>query len=230
MRTGLLAATALTTTAGFLVPAAALAQSAVPFDWSGFYAGLAAGAVSSNASIAFSGISVLSIPANLQLPALGADGTVRLGYNWQSGQFVYGLESDLGIVALHGTHTGTDYTVTDQLGTLLSLRARFGAAFDRLMLFTTAGVATGNAGFESDIGKGTPASASGTVFGAVIGGGAEFAVNDNVSLTATGTYYLLSPLHGEGDAGDSSTLPSDPYSATYSPHGMVFEAGVNVHF
>ena len=228
MRLNFLLATALTTTAGFLVPGVALAQT--PFNWSGFYLGIAGGAVDSQASIGFNGITAVSVPSNVQLPTLGADGSVKLGYNWQSGQFVYGIENDLSLVSLHGSHSGSNYTVTDSLNTLLSMRARFGVAYDRMMLFATAGVAAGNASFNSDItdvGKGTPAQANGAVMGVVLGGGLEVAVNDNVSLSATGTYYGLSPLTGSGDIGKA---PPNTYNASYSPHGMVYEAGVNVHF
>ncbi len=228
MRAHLLAATALSTTVGFLVPGIALAQSV--HDWSGFYVGLGAGAVNSQASIDFTGLSSPIVPSTVQLPTLGADGSIKFGYNWQSGQFVYGLENDLSVVTLQGTHSGPNYTVTDSLNTLLSMRARFGVSFDRMMVFATTGVAAGGASFDSnvtDFGKGTPAQARGTVIGGVIGGGIEMAVNDNVSISATGTYYGLSPLHAVGDVGKG---PPDDYTATYSPHGTVFEAGVNVHF
>jgi outer membrane immunogenic protein len=228
MRNQFLAATALTTTIAFLVPGIALA--APSYDWSGFYVGLGVGAVSSQSSLDLSGVSAVSVPSTISIPALGADGTVKLGYNWQSGQFVYGLENDLSIVSLHGSASGTDYTVTDSLNTLLSLRARFGVAFDRMMLFTTAGLAAGNSSFNADVGKGSPASANGTVVGGVVGAGIEYAVNDNVSLTATGTYYSLSSLHAVGDAGKGVPPFTNPYDATYTPRGMVFEAGINVHF
>jgi outer membrane immunogenic protein len=239
MRTQLLAATALTSTIAFLVPGAAFAAG--PLDWSGFYAGLSAGVVTSQASVDFTGLGSTTIPSHVNLPELGKDGSVKLGYNWQNGQFVYGLEQDLSVLSLSGTHSHQDsadipdsYSVDDSLSTLLSLRARFGVTFDRMMIFATAGVAGGESSFNTDVGKNQmPASASGLVTGGVIGGGLEYAVNDNVRLTATGTYYGLSSLHAVGDAGKSAPPPdgtSIPYGATYSPHGAVFEAGVNVHF
>ena len=146
MRTQLLVATALTTTIGFLVPGIALAQGPAPFDWSGFYTGISAGVVSSQSTIDFDGFDSFSYPKHLDLPELGQDGTVKFGYNWQTGQFVYGLEQDLGVVSLScthsgGTYPGSNYSVQDSLNTLLSMRARFGVAFDRMLLFATAGVA-----------------------------------------------------------------------------------------
>ena len=235
MRTQLLAATALGTTIGFLVPGLALAQGPAPFDWSGFYTGISAGVVTSQSTIDFDGFDGSDYPKHLDLPALGQDGTVRFGYNWQTGQFVYGLEQDLSIVSLSGTHSGgtypgSNYSVQDSLNSLLSMRARFGVAFDRLMVFATAGVAAGHASFVSDIGYSSPAAADGTVLGGVFGAGMEYAVTDNLSLTATAFYYDLASLHGVGDAGYDAVGFHVPYTATYSPHGAVFEAGLNLHF
>ena len=236
MRTQLLAATALGTTIGFLVPGLALAQGPTPFDWSGFYTGISAGVVTSQSTIDFDGFDGSDYPKHLDLPELGKDGTVRFGYNWQTGQFVYGLEQDLSIVSLSGTHSGgtypgSNYSVQDSLNSLLSMRARFGVAFDRLMVFATAGVAAGHASFVSDVGYNlAPASASDTVLGGVFGGGMEYAVTDNLSLTATALYYDLASLHGVGDAGYDAVGFHVPYTATYSPHGAVFEAGLNLHF
>jgi outer membrane immunogenic protein len=233
MRTQLLAATALTSSIGFLVPGAAVAQT--PYNWTGFYAGISGGVVNSQATIDFSySGSAISLPSSVKIPAIGEIGTVTIGHDWQNGQFVYGLAGDMSVLKLNGSATDTStYSVTDSLNTLLSLRARFGVAFDRMMLFATAGVAGGNASFNSDVGKGSSghyqaASASGPVTGTIVGVGAEYAVNDHVSITAGAKYYNLSPLSGVGDTGKG--LGADPYSATYKPAGTIFEAGLNVRF
>jgi outer membrane immunogenic protein len=224
MRTQLLAATALTTTAGFLVPGFALAQST--FDWSGFYAGLSGGVVNSQSVVDFDYGGTLSLPASVKVPGVGELGSATLGFDVQSGQFVYGLAGDLTLVNLHGHATGSVYSIDDSLNTLLSLRARFGVAFDRMLVFATAGVAAGNADFNADVGKGS-ASASGPGRGTIVGVGTEYAVNDNVAITAAAKYYNLSTLSASGDAGKGTP---DPYTATYKPAGLIFEAGLNVRF
>ena len=232
MRTHLLAATALTSTIGFLIPATAFAQGT--YDWTGFYAGLSGGVVNSQSSIDFSyaGTSI-SLPATVKIPSIGEIGSLTIGHDWQNGQFVYGLAGDLSVLKLNGSASNLPtYSITDSLNTLLSLRARFGVAFDRMMLFATAGVASGNASFNSEVGKGTsgtyqPASASGAVVGTIVGLGAEYAINDHVSITAGAKYYNLSSLTAGGDTGKGSP---DPYTATYKPAGMIFETGLNVRF
>ena len=232
MRTQLLAATALGTTIGFLVPGAVMAAETV-YDWSGFYAGLGLGAAGSQAGIDFTDIvtpSLFTAPHSVDLPALGADGSVRLGYNWQFDRFVYGIEADGSLLTLNGRATGTTYTITDSLTTLLSLRARFGVAFERVLLYGSAGVAVGGSRFSADVSNGArqvPAAGSGLTAGIVGGIGGEYAVTDRVSLTAGAKYYALSPQHGRGvsDTGYSTT-----YAANHTPRGVIFETGVNVHF
>ena len=224
MRTQLLAATALTTTVSFLVPGLALAQST--FDWSGFYAGLSGGVVNDQSVVDFDYSGTLTLPASVKVPGIGELGSTTVGFDWQNGQFVYGLAGDMALVKLQGHATGTNYTIDDKLNTLLSLRARFGVAFDRMLVYATAGVAGGTTSFNADVGKGS-ASGSGFATGTIVGVGTEYAVNDNVAITAAAKYYNLSPLTGTGDAGKGTP---DPYTATYKPAGLIFETGLNVHF
>ena len=223
MRTQLLAATALTTTVGFLIPGIA---AAAPYNWSGFYVGGGLGVVSSDAHLDFdySGTDP-TFPGPMDLPSLGADGTVHLGYNWQTGNFVYSLEEGITLTKLSSTHVTSTQTVTDSLSTLLSLRARLGTTFDRMMIFGTFGIDAGHASFHTDQGY-SGAGASGTVVGPEVGVGMEYALTDKVSLTAEGRFYQLSSLSAVGDNG----YGTDPYTATYTPRGAIFETGINIHF
>lgn len=231
IRSQLLAATALTSTVGFLVPGVALAAQVQ--DWSGFYAGVGLGVAASNSQIDFSDISFptdFTAPDSVKLPALGRHGDVRLGYNWQAGKFLYGLEADGSLLALDATAIGTTYTITNSLNALLSLRARFGVAFDRWLVFGSAGVAAGRSSFDADVGTGglrSPATGQGITAGYVIGLGGEYALTNKVSLTGSVQYYALTPLHGNGVSDNGY---STPYAADVAPRGMTFETGVNVHF
>jgi len=232
IRPQLLAATALGSTIGFLVPGGALAAPA--FDWSGFYAGVGLGLAKSDAEIRFSDIGTSSgftAPDSVRLPVLGTNGSVRLGYNWQASNFVYGVEADGHLLALDATASATGYTVTNSLDALLSLRARFGVGFDRWVLFGSAGVAAGASSFSADVGTGTrrtPAAGHGIVTGYVIGLGGEYALTDKISLSASASYYALNSLHGTG-VSDGGYLTST-YAADVAPRGAIFETGVNVRF
>jgi outer membrane immunogenic protein len=232
IRPQLLAATALSSTIGFLVPGVALAAPPA-LDWSGFYAGMGLGLSKSDAEVDFSNIQspvFFTAPQSVKLPVVAPNGGVRLGYNWQAGQFVYGLEADGEVLSLDATATGTSYTITNSLNALLSLRARFGMTYDRVMVFGSVGAAAGASNFVSDVGNGnfrSPATGHGIVTGYVVGLGAEYALTDTVRLTASAQYYALGSLHGTGVSDNGY---STPYAANVAPRGAIFETGINVHF
>lgn len=228
-RPSLLAATALGSTIGFLIPGVAFAAA---YDWSGFYAGLGMAVAASDAGVQFTRLSgTADIPASVQIPALGLDGSLRLGANWQSRQFVYGVEADGSLLTLNGYADGSNYTVRDSLNALLSLRARFGVAFDRVLIYGSAGIAMGQSSFRADVSDSTdgkPATAGGPVVGTIIGIGTEFGLTEKLSLRVGVDRYALAPLHGQGVT-DSGYLVST-YDASYAPRGMIFETGLNAHF
>ena len=272
MRVQLLAATALSTTLGSLLPAAAYAQHA--FNWSGPYAGgsigIAAAGGSTDLSYPAPGVSSLGtgfefggggllydglpgdgdagpLPATFGLDTRGGLVVVNAGYNLQSGQFVYGIEGDYGLLngASHrsGTTPSGDTTVTSDtsLSSLMSLRARAGIVADRLMFFATAGLAAGQTALDTNLtfdnGKhhaNAAGHASGLQPGFIAGGGLEFAATDHLTLKAQVLYYNLEPLSatatGSGFVDPASTSTLQPYAATYKPSGLLIETGINVKF
>jgi len=113
-------------------------------------------------------------------------GGLHIGYNWQSGARVFGVEAD----ASFGD--GVEY--------LASLRARLGYARDNLLLYVTAGVAF--AGFddtaiEASLGRFKKSADLGgdSEVGFVVGGGAEYKLSSNWSVGVEGLYYAF----GDGD-------------------------------
>lgn len=113
-------------------------------------------------------------------------GGVHIGYNWQSGDRVFGVEAD----ASFGD--GLDY--------LASLRARLGYATDNLLLYVTAGVAF--AGFDdssvvmyNDYFKKSVEFSGDSEVGVVVGLGGEYKLSSNWSIGLEGLYYFF----GDGD-------------------------------
>ena len=113
-------------------------------------------------------------------------GGLHVGYNWQSGARVFGVEAD----ASFGD--GVEY--------LASLRARLGYARDNLLLYVTAGVAF--AGFDdttvvASLGslKGSTEFKGDSEVGFVVGGGAEYKLSSTWSVGVEGLYYAF----GDGD-------------------------------
>ena len=95
-----------------------------------------------------------------------------LGYNWQQGQAVFGLETDLAWSGIDGSgfigavpvSTGSDWFGT--------VRGRLGYAWDRTLIFVAGGLAYGNVNARSPFGSFDTTNAGWT-----LGGGVEFALN-----------------------------------------------------
>jgi outer membrane immunogenic protein len=96
------------------------------FNWSGLYAGL---------NIGYEWGKV----TNSSINPSGFAGGGQLGYTWQSGQFVFGGESDIQLSGADDTFAPYKFS-NPWFGTL---RARAGIALDRILLYATGGLAYG---------------------------------------------------------------------------------------
>jgi outer membrane immunogenic protein len=223
-----LPSTALATTLLFLVPGVALAQTS-PYDWSGPYIGLSAGAASGTTHFDITG----GTTSTADVPVMGATGTITLGVDGQNGNFVYGLAADGTFLTLHGSGAQTDQTIDTALDRLLAIRGRLGLANGPLLFFATAGVAAGHETFNTNItisnpsANQRPAIGDGYVFGPTYGLGVEVAVTDKMSLTAEGVVTNLGGLTATGDNGKAS---DSAYTATAANTNLNLRAGVNFHF
>ncbi len=152
------------------MPAKAPAYVAPYYNWSGFYAGI-------NGGGGF-GHSDWNLPAGTSgFDTSGAVVGGTLGYNYQTGPWVFGLEGDVDYSTIKGsTSTGTNICVgiacetrNDWLGTA---RGRIGYAFNRVLPYVTGGAAFGNV-------KMTPTgfgSETDTQLGWTAGGGVEVGI------------------------------------------------------
>jgi outer membrane immunogenic protein len=167
------------------------------YDWSGAYIGVNAGGGFGKFKhpVTDNGTSVASI----NVTAGGFLGGVQAGYNWQSGQMIYGVEADFQGSAVKGEASGNFGPNSLKAGTKVdwfgTLRARIGyTPVDRFMVYGTGGLAYGHVKsyLDANIG-GTPGSysESDTKTGWTVGGGAEYAVNTNWTIK---TEYLYTDL------------------------------------
>jgi len=139
----------------------------------------------------------------------GFGGGVQGGYNWQSGQFVFGLEGDLSASAASDTFAPWKFS-NPWFGTA---RARLGYAVNSVLLYGTGGLAFGELRGEA-----FGMSESHTNAGWTLGAGAELALNQNWSAKAEYLYVNLS---------DSNfTLTSLHNGVSFS----TVRVGVNYHF
>jgi outer membrane immunogenic protein len=157
---------ALAVLVGALVPAVpAVADDGVgpgayrpyyPGIWQGLYAGV-------NAGWGWSG------------DASGVIGGGQIGYNWQSNQFVYGLEGDISAadVGVSGSVMFINYS--GSIDFVTTVRGRAGVLVQpNLLLYATAGVGVVHWRTHADIpGFGTLLNTSGTETGLVYGIGVE---------------------------------------------------------
>ena len=108
---------------------------AVPMlSWTGFYAGLNAG---------YGWASVGDTVGSNDLGGFVGGG--QLGYNWQTGPVVFGLEGDFQGSSQsrsdNGVIGGVPFTVEQKMPWLATARGRIGYAFDSVMVYATGGAA-----------------------------------------------------------------------------------------
>ncbi|MDV6331147.1 outer membrane protein [Asticcacaulis sp. 201] len=71
---------------------------------------------------------------------------VRVGYDWQGGQWVYGVLAEIASIDLSDSVTGFSttpaaYTFTREIDSLIAVRGRIGYAYNKYLFYTTAGYA-----------------------------------------------------------------------------------------
>jgi outer membrane immunogenic protein len=196
--------TGLTAAAG-AASAADLPRSSVPYfsgpppavyNWSGFYAG---------GNLGYEWGKVTNSSGN---PA-GLLGGVQGGYNWQNGQFVFGVETDLQITGADDTFAPWKFS-NPWFGTL---RGRLGYAMNNILFYGTLGLAYGELrgtwfGIEEDK----------THVGWTVGAGMEVGMAPNWSAKVE---YLYLDLNNRA------------YSITGVTNGFqsnILRVGVNYHF
>jgi outer membrane immunogenic protein len=220
----LLAGSALSAAAADLRrPPPPRAQIAAPvlaplFDWSGFYVGINGGWSWGRSSYDFVG-SGLGSTGDFRTTGGLIGGT--LGYNYQVGQAVLGLEADLGWSGARGSALcpGGGAICETHNRWLGTVRGRVGYAMDRFMPYITGGLAYGN--LRANI-PGVGASTA-TKAGWTLGAGVEYAVNRNWSLKAEYLYVDL----GKFDCGPAcGAVP--PTNVKFNTN--ILRAGLNYRF
>ncbi|HTK13576.1 MAG TPA: outer membrane protein [Xanthobacteraceae bacterium] len=201
------------------------------WSWAGFYAGVNVGygGGETNYPISAGGLGV----AEIDITSSGFIGGGQIGYNWQTGNVVYGLEVDFqgsGVESkfeetLPGFGSIAIGTTTDYFGTA---RARIGTTpWDRSLLYVTGGLAYGHTTTNFGIiggGFGSP-DISNDKIGWTVGAGLEYMIAPKWSFK---TEYLYVDL-GRDDL-DLTALGGFPGTISEESRMHVVRAGVNYHF
>ena len=188
-------------------------QSVVSYyNWTGFYAGV-------NGGYAW-GSSNWSDPAASIKPK-GALIGGTLGYNWQSGAIVYGLEGDFDWADVSASVACAGVLTCETSSSwLATFRGRVGYAFDRWLPYITGGGAYGRVKATVSAAGVDLASAASSQLGWTIGGGLEYAFMGNWSAKLEYLYV---------DLGSFDTGPA-PIVNNVSFKENIVRAGLNYKF
>jgi outer membrane immunogenic protein len=218
------------------------------FTWTGFYVGVNAGIIFSDNDITTSGNAAntaANVAANRRAASLSNNDEAftiggQIGYNYQFGNIVFGVETDLNYTD-RSTSTsflsalGDPSTYTQELDYLGTVRLRIGYAFDRILVYATGGLAYGDVNNSVNFFANTAgnplqfAGRSGDVeVGYAVGGGIEYAFTNNLSLKAEYLYYDLGKTNVLVNAIPGVGLNS--YTAQFKNDGHIVRAGLNYRF
>ena len=221
------------------------------YNWSGWYVGVNGGWAWGNTTgdrVATSAdllpaVAIGTVP-NLNAKHEGGFGGAQAGYNWQTGNWVFGIEtdiqgSDIGrttttvvpfpVAPGLSTSTGRDHM--DWFGTF---RGRIGIAANNVLFYGTAGAAYGGVHITAnDIGSvpgsGTfTSSTSDTLFGWAAGAGIEWGVTPN--WTVKGEYLHIDLGSTNVNARDLVLTPASFITYRFRHQVDLARVGINYKF
>src|ERR1041384_3921094 len=203
-------------------PPVTAAPVQLPFSWTGFYAGINGGYSWGQSSWSDPAAGANSGRFDTSGGLVGG----QIGYNWQPGAFVFGVETDADWLNVKGSTAGLGgvcaadgggvcQTQQNWLGTT---RARVGYAFDRWLPYITGGVAYGDIQAKQPTG-----TTNSTNVGWTAGGGVEYGINRNWSAKLEYLHIDLGTANLMGAASGTNTL------AVPVTNDLVW-AGINYHW
>jgi outer membrane immunogenic protein len=210
-------------------------QPPAAFNWSGLYVGVQGGAGWGHAR------------QTDELPfdsgSFSIDGALiggTLGYNWQSGAAVFGLETDLAYAWIKGTTAGPANDpcgglagvvvapfCTAEIKALGTLRGRIGVSHQNFLPFISGGLAYANLHGSEGGAAGVTAFGSGSkwVVGWTVGAGLEGLIVPNWSLKAEYLYVDLGK-----HAIFTGTVLGGPVPQSFETTAHIVRVGLNYRF
>ena len=226
-------------------------MAAPAYNWTGLYVGGFVGGawasgnavstdpclIASLAACAAAGVGtfngVAPTPYSLKGSFIGG-GT--LGYNMQSGMFVYGLEGEFGYIHLRGSIVqnplgGGDTSAEATIGSWYGIVAgRLGYTWDRTLIYVKGGgvAVRVSDGVVDNIGVTLDTRTATTRWGAAIGGGVEYGLTPNWRLKAEYQYLAIAFDHDTTSV--VNPLAVVDQVTTHIPNVHMVKFGVNYAF
>jgi outer membrane immunogenic protein len=166
------------------------------FSWTGPYVGLLVGGAIAGTTSINNGLLTNGVPFNSSFNRDGVFGGLHLGYNYQVGSFVLGLQAEYSFAGVTGSGqvfpagTLSPLYITSSLRQFGSVDGRIGVAYNRWLVYAIGGFAyadqrhsivTGGFGLTRDYGS--------NEYGWDVGGGVEYALTDNWTARVEYRYY-----------------------------------------
>ena len=231
----------------------------VAYSWTGFYVGLNGGGAWGtfhattttdfnpaplggppvyNISNPMADVVALAAVGAQNIKAAGFIGGGQVGYNWQSGAAVFGVEADINYLHLSGSETKTGpyppfppftMTVNSQVNTdwLFTARPRLGFASNNWLFYATGGLALtqlhGAFTFTDNLGPALETgSISNTKAGWTVGGGVEAGLWDRWTVKAE---YLYVDFSSVATTSNNLVAPT-PFPANVFHHSTDLTANI----
>ena len=239
-----------------------LAVPTPPTNWTGFYAGVNAGGATGHSSLktsitnddyfAVSSAASVQSSADHNVSPSGFIGGGQIGYNYQAGHGVYGIEGDFDALnlsasssnsALYPDYAPAGYTINESVKTnwLATVRPKLGWAQKNTLLYVTGGFAFTDikvgGSFSDDYVIGDGGLAAHTVYsgeatesasttkqksGYALGFGGSYALQNNWSLSAEYIYVDFGRVTTSGIL----TWPPEPATTSQLNHSADLSANI----
>jgi outer membrane immunogenic protein len=233
------------------------------YNWTGFYAGVNAGGAWGHSDVATSTIfdpvnnagyfidanttALFNTVGRQRTSTSGFTGGIQAGYNWQSGHFVAGVETDFQSFRQSGSATatalyptlGTPFTISHSVSTdwLWTLRPRVGIASNDWLFYATGGLAltklNASSLFIDSFGDTAATSWSQARLGWTVGAGVEHALKNGWSVKAEYLYVDFGNVgvttHNILDSG-VAPVPGQPLFHSVNLRSNIARVGLNYNF
>lgn len=216
---------------------AVLAGSAIAQDWTGPYAGVHLGGFTGDVSVTNSASGV--DPGPFEYDVGGMWGGATLGYNFQAGVLVLGIEGDFGYMAPQGqgyipsSTPGHRQDLTLSGGLYGGVAGRLGVAFDSALLYSKVGVAYfGGSALQQTTKSGYAAEGTDGFTGLAVGAGVEYMIAPQISLKAEYLHYSFGEQEGRQVSlvQDGVTPPGTVFPNLTTPSFNTVKVGLSFHY